>query len=144
MRQIRTKIDIDAPLEAVWKVLMEFDAYDEWNPFVQSIEGPAAEGEQLVAQLSLSGKKPMKITPIVQDVDEPIRFSWLGVMGAASLFAGHHQFDLEKTESGTRFHHYEEFSGMLAGPVLAVIRTSTTKAFNGMNKALRSRVETGA
>lgn len=141
MREIRTKIDIDASPEDVWNVLMDFNAYGEWNPFVVSISGTGVEGEELSAELQLEGKKPMTISPIVQENDEPNRFSWLGAMGSASLFAGHHQFELEKTEGGTRFHHYEEFSGALAPIVLRVVQKPTTRGFEKMNRALRMRVE---
>ena len=141
MREIRTKIDIKAAPEDVWNVLMDFDAYSEWNPFVVSIDGSSATGDRLTAQLQLEGKKPMKISPIVQENEAPGRFSWLGVMGSAGLFSGYHQFELEETEDGTRFHHYEEFSGALAPIVLRMIQKPTTRGFEKMNRALRSRVE---
>jgi hypothetical protein len=141
MREIRTKIDIKASPEEVWNVLMDFDAYPEWNPFVVSIDGSGIEGEKLVAELQLEGKKPMKISPTVQENDAPYRFSWLGSMGSAVVFAGHHQFELEAIDEGTRFHHYEEFSGALAPIVLRMVQKPTTRGFDKMNRALRSRVE---
>ena len=141
MREIRTKIDIKASPDQVWNVLMDFDAYPEWNPFVVSINGSGIEGERLAAELQLEGKKPMKISPTVQENDAPNRFSWLGSMGSTSLFAGHHQFELEATDEGTTFHHYEEFSGALAPMVLKMIQKSTTLGFEKMNRALRVRVE---
>jgi hypothetical protein len=144
MREIRTKIDIKASPEEVWNVLMDFDAYPEWNPFVVSIDGSGIEGEKLVAELQLEGKKPMKITPTVQENDAPNRFSWLGSMGSAVVFAGRHQFELEATDEGTTFHHREEFSGALAPMVLRMIQKPTTRGFDKMNRALRSRVENGA
>jgi hypothetical protein len=141
MREIRTKIDINAAPEDVWDVLMDFDAYDEWNPFVVSIEGSGTVGDPLSAQLQLEGKKPMTISPIVQENEAPNHFSWLGVMGSASLFAGRHRFEIERIDDGTRFHHYEEFSGALAPMVLRMVRKSTTQGFEKMNTALRIRVE---
>jgi hypothetical protein len=141
MREIRTKIDINAAPEDVWSVLMDFDAYGDWNPFVVSIEGTGGVGDRLVAQLQLEGRKPMKISPIVQENEAPNRFAWLGVMGSASLFAGHHQFEIEEIDDGTRFHHYEDFSGALAPVVLRMIQKSTTRGFEKMNRALRVRVE---
>ncbi len=120
---------------------MDFEAYDEWNPFIVSIEGSGAVGDPLSAELQLEGRKPMKISPIVQENEPPNRFSWLGVMGSASLFAGRHHFEIENTDDGTRFHHYEEFSGALAPIVLRMIGKPTTRGFERMNRALRIRVE---
>ncbi|MFV1971823.1 MAG: SRPBCC family protein [Acidimicrobiia bacterium] len=142
MRGIRTAINIEAPPEEVWSVLMDFDSYDQWNPFVRSIEGTPAVGEQLVALLGASGKKPMKFSPVVQEHDAPSRFAWLGSMGPRGIFDGHHQFELVQTDAGTRFHHYEEFSGALVPLVLPAIRKTTTRGFEEMNQALKTRVET--
>src|SRR5208337_3854746 len=35
MKEIHTEIEINAPAEKVWKVLTDFAAYPEWNPFVR-------------------------------------------------------------------------------------------------------------
>jgi len=144
MREIRTVIDIEAPPRDVWNVLMDFASYEEWNPFVRSLNGTPAVGERLIAMLGASGKKPMKISPIVQDHEAPSHFAWLGSMGPKGVFDGHHHFELEETETGTRFHHYEEFTGFLALFVIAAIRKSTTRGFEEMNQALKSRVEGGS
>jgi uncharacterized membrane protein len=34
MKEIHTEIEINAPAEKVWRVLTDFAAYPEWNPFV--------------------------------------------------------------------------------------------------------------
>ena len=36
--------ETDAPPDVVWEVLLEFDSYPEWNPFVRAIEGTPAKG----------------------------------------------------------------------------------------------------
>ena len=33
------KIEIAAPPTAVWAILMDFDRYPEWNPFIVKISG---------------------------------------------------------------------------------------------------------
>ena len=33
---IDTNVDIDAPKEAVWDVLIDFPSYSEWNPLQQA------------------------------------------------------------------------------------------------------------
>ena len=39
MREFRTEIEINATPDKVWDVLMDFDSYPEWNPFMQSASG---------------------------------------------------------------------------------------------------------
>ena len=38
MHKIQTEIQIAAPASTVWKVLRDFEAYDQWNPFIREIE----------------------------------------------------------------------------------------------------------
>ena len=144
MQEITTTIDIDSPPGDVWGVLMDFDAYGEWNPFIRSIEGTPEAGAQIAVVLGASGKKPMKFTPNVQESDAPLHFGWLGSMGTRGIFDGHHHFELQPTETGTRFLQYEEFTGVVVPILLPAIRKSTTRGFEEMNEALKIRVEEGA
>ena len=41
MRQVKTSIDIACSPGEAWRVLMEFPAYAEWNPYIQQIDGVA-------------------------------------------------------------------------------------------------------
>ncbi len=141
MQEITTAIDIQAEPETVWAILMDFDQYNTWNPFIRSIKGKPEVGTHLDALIGASGKKAMKISPVVQELDSPTRFSWLGSIGTKGVFDGHHQFEVIRTDTGVRFRHYEEFSGFLAPLILATIRKSTTRGFNEMNEALKTRAE---
>lgn len=143
MQEINTTIDIESPPEDVWRVLMDFDAYGEWNPFIRSISGLPEAGEQLAVILGAAGKKPMKFSPIVQESEAPSHFGWLGSVGTKGIFDGYHRFELEPTETGTRFRHYEEFTGVVVPVLLPAIRKSTTRGFEEMNQALKARVENG-
>jgi len=56
MKKVETEILISAPDSDVWRVLIEFNKYAEWNPFIIKASGKAIVGEQL--QLTLrSGDK---------------------------------------------------------------------------------------
>lgn len=41
MTELNTEIEIRASAEKVRNVLMDFDAYPKWNPFVREISGKA-------------------------------------------------------------------------------------------------------
>jgi hypothetical protein len=141
MREIRTSVDIDATPEAVWSVLADFSAYPEWNPFIRSISGTLAKGEQLDVSIGASGKKPMSFTPVVTAVIPGEEFAWLGHLGMKGIFDGHHHFQLSVSGTGTRLDHFEEFSGVLSPVVLASIGRTTTRGFEEMNQALKDRTE---
>ena len=43
---VGTTIEIDADPQAVWDVLIDFAAYGEWNPFMDSIAGTTQLGNK--------------------------------------------------------------------------------------------------
>jgi hypothetical protein len=141
MREIRTSIEIAASPTDVWDVLTDFDAYPEWNPFVRSISGTLSKGEQLEVSLGASGKKAMGFTPVVTSVQPGEAFAWLGHLGVKGVFDGHHQFQLSASDTGTRFDHFEQFTGALSPILLGAIGSTTARGFNEMNQALKERVE---
>jgi uncharacterized protein YndB with AHSA1/START domain len=60
MKEIQAEIVIDAPPERVWKVLTDFPALPQWNPFMQSAEGELKVGAQL--KVALKPPKGMGMT----------------------------------------------------------------------------------
>ena len=44
MRELRTEIEIAAPLTKVWSILTDFDNWKEWNPIVSQASGVASLG----------------------------------------------------------------------------------------------------
>jgi uncharacterized protein YndB with AHSA1/START domain len=47
MREIRTEIDIAAPVTKVWNILTDFNQWNEWNPIVNQASGLATSGAKL-------------------------------------------------------------------------------------------------
>ena len=141
-RELQTSIEIDAPPERVWDVLVDFDSYDEWNPFMR-IAGRPNVGATLVVHLMPPGGRESVFEPDVIRCEKHHEFRWLGHLVVPGLFDGEHRFRLEPLDGGTRtrFEHAETFSGILAGPILWFIRDATEHGFESMNEALKIRVE---
>jgi hypothetical protein len=59
VRTIETWIDISAPAERIWNVLIHFDDYPVWNPFVTRIVGVPREGSKLQVQIKPPGRSGM-------------------------------------------------------------------------------------
>ena len=141
MRTITTEIAISATPERVWEVLMDFDTYPEWNPFVTVIAGDPWPGGRLDVSISPPGGKPMRFRPTVT-ASEPERFfQWLGRLGVPGVFDGRHSFRLDPTEHGTRFEHREDFTGLLSFLRSGSRRDQTEAGFRAMNEAFRDRCE---
>ena len=56
MKILQTEILINAPAEKVWGILMDFEKFPEWNPFILSIEGKQETGAQLQEFQEMRGK----------------------------------------------------------------------------------------
>jgi hypothetical protein len=142
MDEIITEIEINAPPQAVWDVLTDFEGYDEWNP-VMEISGNPTEGDRLTMVLTLPDRKPQPFKPKVLVADEPAEFRWQGRLFVPGLYDGEHWFDLTPLEEGrrTRLTHAETFRGVLVGFINRRIGTEVETAFEEMNAALKARVE---
>jgi hypothetical protein len=140
-RAIETSVDIAAPADTVWRVLMDFSAYPEWNPFIRHIEGLSTAGERLSVLIQPPDQKPMRFRPRVQNARQGEAFSWLGKLFVPGLFDGCHEFILEANGRATRLHHRETFSGMLVPLVWNKMQPSTRAGFEAMNQAIKQRAE---
>ena len=141
MRSIETAIDIDASPDAVWEVLTDLDAYSDWNPFAVEASGQVEEDAKLRVKLKPPGKRATVFKPKVTVVEAGAKFEWLGRLLIPGIFDGRHQFHLTSGDVGTHFVQREEFSGMLAGPILGKVGKGTEEGFHAMNRALKARVE---
>jgi hypothetical protein len=141
-RSLNSEIIINAPSEAVWEVLMNHEAYPEWNPFIKKISGSSNDGDYLETTIQMEGKNPMNFNPIVLKNQKRKEFRWKGKLGIKGIFDGEHYFLLQ--ESGpnqTLFIHGENFTGILSGLLVLMIGEDTKSGFISMNEALKERVE---
>lgn len=143
---IETQIEIDAPTDQVWATFSEFDKWPEWNPFVVSLTGDVTVGGKIQTRLEPPGGRAMGFKPKVVALDAGQKFAWVGNLLFPGIFDGEHQFILEPLDGDrTRFIQREEFTGLLVGLIMRMVRDSTTQGFEDSNKALKDRVEqTGA
>ena len=141
-RQLRAEVEVQASPERVWEVLTDFAAYRQWNPFIVEGAGQAVPGSRLELQMRLPGRRPTTFRPEVLEAAPARRLRWLGRLLMPGLFDGEHSFSLEPAGPGrVRVVQQEEFRGLAARPILAVIGTPTLVGFQQMNQALKARVE---
>ncbi len=144
MKELRTEIEIGAPKERVWDMLTDFEAFTDWNPFLQKATGTPAVGERLEIYIKPPGGMGMTIKPTVKTSDPGKEFRWRGKLLVSGLFDGEHVFELRPTDGGCRLVHREEFTGILVAPMLALIGKKTRQGFEDMNAALKQRAESTA
>ncbi|MEM9297982.1 MAG: SRPBCC domain-containing protein [Bacteroidota bacterium] len=142
MKELRTEVDINAPASKIWSILMDFDRYPEWNPFIISIRGKAHLRERLDVTVQPTGSKPMRFQPKVTLFKKDHQFGWMGNLLVVGLFDGHHIFEIhQKEEGGCTFVHREQFSGLLVPLFWKKLDTQTRAGFEAMNSVLKELAE---
>jgi hypothetical protein len=141
MFTLRTQIDIEAPPEVVSQILTDTENVATWNPFIHRFEGELATGSQITVDLGAPGKSPMTFKPTVlkSDVDRELR--WRGKLLVRGVFDGEHVFELQRTETGTRFNHCENFSALLVPFLKGMLERDIRPGFEAMNRALKQKAE---
>ena len=142
MREIRTEIEIAAPVTKVWSILTDFDNWKEWNPIVEQESGVASPGSKLSMTMRCGdGKEGNKYMSVVTNVEDPKSFRWRATMMAGFLFTNDKVFELEETGSGTRLVHIEAFSGILVPLFWGKMEKSIAPMLESMNVALKIKAE---
>lgn len=138
-KEISTAITINATPQKIWSILMDFEAYPKWNPFIKNISGNRVQGGKLKVKIHPSEGKAMQFNPEVKSLIEHKEFSWLGKLLIRGLFDGHHIFELQPNEDGSvHFIQREKFSGLL---VSMIDLSKTEQGFREMNEKLKELAE---
>ena len=115
MKFYEASVQIAAPSERVWAILMDGAGYARWDSGVERVEGTIGKGEtiKVFSKVSPGRAFPVKVSELVPSQ----RMIWSGGM-PLGLFKGVRTFTLTDQGAGTtRFDMREEFSG----PMLPLI-----------------------
>lgn len=141
---IETKIMIHAPRDRVWQALINFNAYQRWNPFITQVVGEGILGARLAVDITPPGGKTTTFRPVITRATPGQALRWVGVLGAAWLFRGEHYFQLnEINQETTELIHGEIFSGALVSLFRCMGLKDTIRGFELMNVALAEQLTPG-
>ena len=141
-KELQSSIDIEAPTQKVWDLLVDFAAYPTWNPFITRAEGPIEVGGRLTLRMQPVGGSAVTLRPTLVEVVEGHRLRWRGLVGVRGLFDADHQFIVEpRGVAGSRLVQQEHFSGLLVPFFRRSLDRGTLPAFHAMNAALKDRAE---
>lgn len=141
-KEIKAEILINSTPQKVWNVLLDFNNYPSWNPFIQSVHGRFQLGKRIKILLKHPGKNSgvwVKSKINVLEVQKELR--WMGRLFIPGLFDGEHSFEVIPNENGTTtFRQSERFKGLLV-PFFPDMDGNTIIGFQQMNEKLKERVE---
>ena len=130
-RNPSASVVIDAPVDVVWKVMLDTGSYGEWNPFVEKAECAAtAVDEPIVLHVRWANGRTTTSPERISVVDAPhdeggvrratLAYVYEGLPAKLGLVKGIRYQRLAQEPGGpTRYDTVEEFSGplvRLAGP----------------------------
>ena len=125
----RASVEIDAPIEMVWRVMVETETYAAWNPFVVRAETaqPAAVGNPIVLHVVWADGGRARSPERISALEAPftgadcvrtahLAYVYEGWPARLGLVRGvRHQRLRQRPGGPTRYETVEEFSGPLVG-----------------------------
>ena len=141
MRVLTSEIVIDAPADFVWRVLVDFESYREWNPVEIDVRGEARVGAALEHTSKLPNRKPMSFRATIVEAEPPRALAWRGRIFVPGIFDVRHHFEIDPLGvDQSRLRQFEHFSGVLVPFTPGVLR-DTKAAFELANAAIKRRAE---
>ncbi|OGT59505.1 MAG: polyketide cyclase/dehydrase [Gammaproteobacteria bacterium RIFCSPHIGHO2_12_FULL_63_22] len=134
-RRTRVAIDIDAPAEKIWGLLVDSDSYPSWNSTVLELSGRIALGERIRLRSSLAPTRTFKLK--VKVFEGSSRLCWGDAMGTRV-------FDLKaNARGGTCFTMSETIGGPLF-PLFERMIPSFDESFGQFARDLKAAAERGS
>ena len=138
---VRSEISIDAPIDGVWRILKDLQAYAEWNPFTPRVESSLELGDPIHLHARMRGERLMHRVEWVTR-NEPHALCWEMKMGKRFLLHAERCQVLTPLD-GDRTHYVTEdsFTGLLTPLVMATFGHAMQRGFDDCAKGLKKRAE---
>lgn len=140
MKSFATRIDIQALVDRIWRVLTDLPRWAQWNSTVERTVGNVERGAKVAVFVRQS---PGRAFPVrVTELDVPRRMVWTGGM-PLGLFKGTRVYELAvPAAAATVFSMREDYTGPLAGLIGKSI-PDLQPAFDEFARCLKREAERG-
>ena len=136
LRFIETDIEIDAPADAVWRVLRDLHRWPEWHPFVDRVRGTLDVGKAVVLSKTAGEGRTISVRQVVTTLEEGAEFRLTGRLGLSGLLDNEHRFRVEPIDDEhSRFFHGQAVRGFLVRLMIRRRGESTYDVFDQINDA---------
>lgn len=139
--RVRAEVEIAAPIEQVWAILVDFERYGEWNSFTPRARTSLRIGDPIDMHVRLGGPLPLPWRERVTR-NEPYTLGWQLVLVLRRLLVAERLQTLTPIdEERTHYCSEDRFDGLLRRPVLALFGGAMTRGFEACARDLRRVAE---
>lgn len=137
-------VEIAAPAELVWSILVDLPSYPQWNPYTVKVESSLRLGEPVNLFLP-DPTRPGELLHVVEYLAdfEPHRLlAWEMIASADNPDAARREQIIESTgPRSCRYHTTDQFLGPTADQVMANHGPWVKQGFDAVALALKTRAE---
>lgn len=137
-----TEIEIEAPHQLVWQVLLQKEQWQYWNTFLFDLDAsqPFKQGEEVsLALRRLPNEEETEFQPKVTLVQPQVCLAWVSQIPG---FRNEYVFELQEIGMGrTKYVHRDNFSGFLSRVFLPFIRQDEQLGIKRMARELKRYAE---
>ena len=134
-------VEIEAPIERVWDILVDAEQYGEWNPFTTRIETDFEIGSPIDLYVTL-GPLKLRQPEWIEAVDRPHLLAWSTMVGHPFLLSARREQRLDPSGANRcRYLTTDAFTGLLTPLVVLLFGQLIRRGFNDMALALKARAE---
>lgn len=142
LREIVTKIEINATAETVWEVLTDLNSFPQWNPMIRWAKGEIRPGTRLKVRFAPEGSKQHNFTLKLLIVETNRQLRWLGYPRIPKFIDTEHYWIIERlTNEQTLLIHGAIIYGLLTPFSWKIFVRKTRVPFETMNLAHKRRAE---
>jgi uncharacterized membrane protein len=138
--QAKQVIDIDAPPERVWAVLIDVERWPQWTESITSIEKLSRKAIGKGSEVRIKQPRLRPLVWQVTDFEPNKAFDWEALSPGMKAVAEHH---IEPLGEGSRVTLFVEQTGVFATVFGGLVKELTARYLEMEAQGLKRRVESG-
>jgi uncharacterized protein YndB with AHSA1/START domain len=143
-REVSAEAEIAAPIGEVWKALVDFERYPEWNVFSTAVKTNLEVGAPVELHVDMPGRSKSIRTEWVNLVEPGRTICWGMYMLHPTLLCANRWQELHELEAGgTRYFTVDRFSGLLVPLMMSLYEEPMRQGFQSVADGLKAWVEKG-